>query len=265
MWTMLAFTVLSLLPGQESQLSLANLRLTYGVPGIPRSANKVLPGDNLALAFDVEGMSVSPEGKFLYSVGLEVLDARGKVQFKQEPRDLEVMNVLGGKHLPTFASVDIGLDQPAGKYTVKLTVSDRTAKTSQSLSQDFEVLDREFGLVRLLTTADAEGRVPLGVLAEGAPLWIHFMAVEVAAHEKSHKGKLSIEARVLDEHNEPTRAEPFRGMVEHELPPGARALPVHFPVLLNRAGKFTAQIKATDEQSKKTATLTFPFTVVKAP
>ena len=59
-----------------------------------------LPGDSFAFSFDIEGIKADDSGKVLYSIALEVTDSAGKVRFKQEPRDQEAINALGGTSLP---------------------------------------------------------------------------------------------------------------------------------------------------------------------
>ena len=83
MWTTVALmAVLSLAPEQAGQLNLANVRTAYGAPGVLRTDTKLLPGDQLTVAFDIEGVTVSPEGKVLYSMATELLDGKGKPVFK---------------------------------------------------------------------------------------------------------------------------------------------------------------------------------------
>ena len=49
------------------------------VVGAARPNDKFLPGDLLAISFDIEGAKADAAGKLQYSIGLEVADARGKV------------------------------------------------------------------------------------------------------------------------------------------------------------------------------------------
>src|SRR3954469_7687655 len=113
MWTTVACLVaLNLTPGQSGGLALTNVRTTYGILGPPRTGDRFLPGDALVLSFDLKGAKVDAGGKVHYSVGMEVTDAKGKVQFRQLPRPLEADAPPAGQDLPAFASVQIGLDQP---------------------------------------------------------------------------------------------------------------------------------------------------------
>ena len=267
MWTTLAFAAaLTLAPAQAGQLELTNARTTYGLLGAPRTDGKYLPGDSFTLAFDIEGMTVDDSGKVLYSIALEVADSSGKAHFKQAPRDMEAQNSLGGNSLPGAVSLLIGLDQPPGMYTVKVTVTDRAAKKSKTLTNTYEILPKAFGLVRLTTTGDPEGRVPTPFLGEGQALWINFMAVGFGRQkDEKEQPNIKVELRVLDESGKPTLAKSFVGEVTQDIPKNATSVPGQFLLELNRAGKFTVELKATCKVTgKETATLTFPITVLKA-
>src|SRR5262245_9412830 len=152
MWAPLLLAAVSLVSSQDGELSLTNVRATYGAPGVARPDNKLLPGDHVYVSFDIEGITVADDGKVLYSMATEVLDGNGKSIIRVEPRDLEVTNALGGRSVPAFTQLDVGLDAKPGKYTLKTTVTDRASKRSQTLAREFEVLPKQFGLVRLTTT-----------------------------------------------------------------------------------------------------------------
>jgi hypothetical protein len=192
---------------------------------------------------------------------MDVTDSAGKAIFTQAPKDLEALMPLGGNSLPAFASARVGLDQPAGKYTLKVTVTDRTTKASQSISQTYEVLQKAFGIVNLKTSADGEGNVAVPFPGEGQSLWINFAAVGFG--REKDQPNLSVVLRVLDENGKPTVEKPLTGEVNKDVPKNAQAVPMQFMLDLNRAGKFTAELKATDKTSGKTATVSFPLTVLK--
>src|SRR5262249_2643138 len=154
------------------------------------------------------------QGKILYSIGLEVADAAGKVQFKQEPRNLEALNALGGSRLPAHAHIDIGVDQPPGSYTLKVTLADRATKASHTLTQQFEVLPKALALVRLRITSDPEGEIPTpAVGVPGQALHINCGLVGFERDKTSKQPHVSVEMRVLDEAGKPTLAKPFTGVV----------------------------------------------------
>jgi hypothetical protein len=66
---------------------------------------------------------------------------------------------------------------------------------------------------------------------------------------------------ILDENGKPTTARPVTVKVDKDVPESAVALPVRLLLSLNRPGKFTVELTATDRVSNKTATLSFPLAV----
>src|SRR6266849_2474043 len=113
MWASLLLAAANLVSAQDAGLELTNVRATYGVPGITRQDNKLLPGDHVYVSFDIEGVTVAADCKALYSMTTEVLDGKGKTLFREEPRELEVINALGGRTVPAFTHMDVGLNAPA--------------------------------------------------------------------------------------------------------------------------------------------------------
>jgi hypothetical protein len=262
MWTSLALVAaLSLGQQQAGRLTLANVRTTYGAPGLPRTDDKLLPGDQLVVAFDIEGVSVDSAGKVLYSTAVEVVDSKGKALFKEQPRDQEALAALGGSSVPGMAVLEIGLDQPPGEYAARVTVTDRAGKRTGSLSRNFQVLPAGFGIVRLTTTADPEGQVPTSLFQTGGSLWVNTGVVNFARDKDRGQPDVAVELRVLDENGKPTTGQPFRGVINDKVPANARFVPVQFLVPLNRPGKFTVEIKATCRLSNKPQTLSLPITV----
>jgi hypothetical protein len=252
---------LCLAPSEAGGLTLADARVTHGLLGPTRKDARFLPGDSLFLAFTIQGITADADGKVLYSIGTEVTGSDGKSVFRQPPQDREAINALGGDQLPAFAHVAVGEKQPPGEYTLKVTVTDRAAKRSQTLTQKFEVLRPDFGLVRLCGTGDAEGQVPAGTLCAGGSLWVNGVVVGFQRGGDARQPNVTLELRVLDENGKPTMAKPFGGNIDKDVPAKDTALPVQFLVSLNRPGKFTLEVKATDRLAGKTVTQSFPITV----
>jgi hypothetical protein len=263
MWTMcMLLAATAAAPAQEGDLNLTNVRATYGLLGAPRPNDRLLPGDIFFVAFDIDGIKVDDSGKVLYSMAMEVTDSKNKTLFKQDPRELEALNALGGSHLPAFAHVDVGLDQPPGSYNLKVTVTDRAAKKTQSFERKFEVMDKGFGLVRLNITGDPQGQVPVSAVGTaGQTMWVHLMAVGFARGGQKNEPDISLEMQVLDENDRPVLGKPFPGDIK-ELPKELQAIPMDFQLPLNRAGRFNVRVKAIDKIAKKTAELSFPLQVV---
>ncbi len=260
--TLAMLTALSVSAGQETELKLSDARTTYGVLGPARTDLKLLPGDSLFVTFNIDGISADENGKVLYSIANEVTDSEGKAVFKQPARDLDTINALGGGHLPAYAQVDIGLDQPAGNYQLKVTVKDRSNGKTASLTQDFQVAPKGFGLLRLTTTSDPEARMPAGQMSAGQSLWINGIVVGFARNKEGEKQpNVMLEMRVLDENGKPTLAKPFSGVVNKDVPSKANSLPIQFHLGLNRPGKFTVELKATCAICGESTTQKFPVTV----
>ncbi len=256
-------TVLCVAPEQGGQLTLANPRMTYGILGVPRADNKFLPGDSLVLVFDIQGIKADDAGKVSFGVGFEVTDSSGRVVFRQEPRDREANLSLGGNSLPGFASIQIGADQPAGSYTLKVTVTDRAGRASQSVTQQYQVMPKGFGLIRLYASQDPDGRFPAPFSGVGETLWVNLAAVGFG-RDAGGQPNFNVTLQVLDESGKPTLAKPFNGEVTKDVPANTPGLPMQFMLELNRAGKFTVELKATDRVTQKTANVTMPLTVHKA-
>ena len=247
-------------PGQANGLTLTDARLTYGLLGPKRDSAKFLPGDTVFLAYAIDGATAGPDGKVQYTIALEVAGPGGKSIFRQPPQDEEVVNSLGGNRLPGYARVQIGLEQAPGEYTLKVTVTDRASKKTASLEQKVEVLPKAFGLVQLTLSADPQGKVPAGALGVGQSLYVNS---HVVGFQRGPAGQpnVALELRVLDEGGKPTLASPLTGRIDKGVPPKDPVLPGEFLVSLNRPGKFTVELKATDEVANKSVTQSFPITV----
>jgi hypothetical protein len=257
--TLALVAALGLAPSQGGKLDLTNVRPTYGVLGVPRPDTKFLPGDEFFLCYDIENLKVSDDGKVSYGMAIEATDAKGKVWFKDAQDKLTAINYFGGNRLPAFAYLEINQDQPAGQYTLKVTVTDNATKASKELTHKFEVLSPGFGMVRLKTTYD--GRLPcpmMGVPGQGMSVQWVCVGFERDSKKQPH---ISVETRILDEAGKPTLAKPFPGEVTEAMEK-QRAVDMSFGMFLSRPGKFTVDIKATDNVSKKTATTRFPLTVL---
>lgn len=251
---------LGTVPGQAEQLTLSDVRVTAGILGPPRPQTKFLPGDSLFISFDIDGITIDDTGKALYSTSTEISDGAGKVLFRGPARDLEALAMLGGAKLPAYAMVDIGMDQPPGDYSVKVTVTDRASKKSQTLTHKFGVRPAGFGVIRPSLTCDPEGQVPAGVFIPGQTLWLNFAVVGFGRDDK-RQPHVTFQMRVLDSDGRPTVAKPFTGTIREGVPAKANALPAQFLLSLNRAGRFTLELKAKDQTTGKTIEGSYPFTV----
>jgi hypothetical protein len=263
MWTTVVAAVAALAaPAAEGgSLTLTNVRATYGILGPAREGDKVLPGDRYVLCFDIDGVTLGPDGKVAYSIGIEARNHAGRVVYQQEPKPVEAPTSLGGNRVPAHAVIDAGLETRPGVFTLSETVTDRAAGAVAKLTKNVEVLPKEFGLVRLAVTNDPEGQLPAAALGVGQAAWLQLGAVGFARAEGKAPA-VSFKLRFLDESGRPTQEKPVGAQPPKDLPPSAAMVPVQFLLSLNRPGKFTAEITAKDEASGKTATLSVPVTVV---
>src|SRR5690242_18705476 len=100
MWaTMALAAALAAAPHQAGDLKLTNVRATYGYLGAERKENKYVPGDICYITFDIENLDVREDGKVRYSMKMELLNPKGKVEFGKEPQELEATNSLGGNRM----------------------------------------------------------------------------------------------------------------------------------------------------------------------
>lgn len=272
--SLLMMSALALTPAQGSGgLQLTNARNTYGELGGPRPEGKLLPGDILFVAFDIDGISVDPEGIVNYTMAMELLDKNNKPIFKQEPATKRDFMPLGGNKLPARAFVTIGLDQQPGEYTMKLTVTDNgsAAKSSQVLTRKFEVASPTFGIVLVHTTVNELGDLPAPTTGTvGQAVFVQFGVVgfdrakdpKEKDPKKPAQPNVSLEITPLDERGQPTVQKPLTLVVNDKVDEKDGLFTYRYLLPMTRVGKFTVRIKATDNLSKKTATAELPITVL---
>jgi hypothetical protein len=267
MWSSVALAAaLSLAPAQPGGLQLTNVRLTVGELGPPRASARVLPGEVLFIAYDIDGLTIDKSGVVKYTMGMEVQDAAGRPVFKQEPQELPETLPLGGNKLPARVFITIGLDQPAGMYTCKVTITDTVNKASNNLSVKFEVLPKDFGIVQVFTSYDPEGKFVAPTAGQvGQMLYIHHSVPDFKRDPKTKQPDVEFKYSIVDEKGQPTLPQPFvtrqDAMSPFKIDEKAGMFARFFPVFLTRPGKFTVKITATDKVGNKTATYDLPITV----
>jgi hypothetical protein len=266
MWSMIALlAICHAAPEEAGKLALTNVRSTYGIQGPTRTDNKFLPGDSLFLSFDVAGARVGAGGKVRYSIGLDVTDNTGKLEFRQAPHAQEMDAPAAGKSLPAYASIHIGLDQPPGEHKVKVTVTDLVAGESRDLTYPCQVLPRDFGIVGLKATADSDCCVPALEFHTGQSYWLRFDLVGFGRDKTSGQPNLAVTLRVVDEQGKAALPKPMTGEINRDVGPKVPIVPAQFVLRLQQPGKFTVELAATDKVSGKNATLSFPLTLTKGP
>jgi hypothetical protein len=264
MWmSVVAATLLGLSAGQTGKLTVNNDRLTYGHLGPTREVAKYLPGDAIHLLFEVEGIGFDANGKASYTIALEILDPRGSELLKQKPRNASAQNYLGGSTLPCAANLQIPLESPPGLYTFRVAVVDSATKKSAVVERKFEVLPKQFGVVLVGTSADREGTIawsPVGVV--GDSIYFNFTAVGFVRDKKTKQPHIKVELHVRDDKGNVVKGAKMHGAANSDVPADLQAVPMQFGITLNRAGRFTLELTATDALAGKTVTVQFPVRVV---
>ncbi|HBI41850.1 MAG TPA: hypothetical protein DDY78_03210 [Planctomycetales bacterium] len=262
MWAALAVSaVLAAVPADAGQLQIKNDRFTYGILGQDRSDDKVIPGDTLIVAFDIEGLQVKEDGIVKYSTSMELLNKDGKSEFSDtKPTERESINTLGGSHLPCWSRVSIGTDTPPGQYTVKISVADTSVKGGKPVTfeRKFEVVAPRFGII---LTGLGYDKPPLApppappLAVPGQQLLAFFTVVGFETKPGATKDKLTanvhVELSILDDSGKPTLSKPYTGDAKDITEEYKAFVPFQFPLPLNRAGKFKVRITVTDKLSKK--------------
>lgn len=263
MWTApVVAWILAASAAQNADLDIVNVNFVHGPNGPVRAANRYLPGDVLFLDFHIAGLKFDANGKANYGVGMLVTDSKGETVLKQEPKPQEALNYLGGKILPGSAHLQIGTEQAAGTYTIKITVSDESTKATKTIERKFEVLPPGFGLVQVGLSSDPDALVPEtphGVLGE--TIFLNFAAVGFERDRTSKQPRVSVALRILDENGQPTLKNPLTGEASSNIPENLKLIPMQFPITLNRVGKFTIELSAQDQLGNKSAVITLPLTV----
>ena len=261
MWTAVALTtVMTLAPAQG--LELKNVRTTYGILGETRKDDKILPGDVIILAFDIEGLKAKDTGKVEYSMGMEFSkkDATKPV-FKRDPTELEAYNSLGGSTLPAFAIYSLAPDIADGEYILTVSVKDLAGKGEKVLKKTYTVLKPKFGFIRVRLTSGGEDPVP-PVAVTGQRV-LYFCSLANVKIGKDKKPNVSFEMNILDADGKPVLAKPYKGDITTELkdPAGIMTfLPRQLD--LNRPGKYKIVVKAKDNLADLTAEHTMSLTVL---
>jgi hypothetical protein len=270
MWATLAVSiVLAAAPADAGSLQIKNDHFTYGLVGSERKDAEVIPGDVLMLAFEVEGLTIKDDGSVTYSTALELLNKDGKSEFNEGPVERTVVNALGGSHLPCWSQAVIGGDVPAGEYTMRVTVADKAVKNGPPavIEKKFTVVAPRFGIIvpKLTYYNSPFPAPPVAVPGQQFLFFCGVVGFDSKPGKTAQDDLLTdviLELTILDESGKPTLSKPFTGALK-VVPPDQKAFwPTTFPLSLNRSGKFTLVVTATDKQGNKTAKLELPLTVV---
>jgi hypothetical protein len=251
------------LGAQNGKLEITNPRATFGHLGAVRPKGKgLLPGDVASFTFDIQNLKFDGDGKASYSVAIEVRNGEGELFFKQEPYNSIAQNFFGGNAVPCSAQVEIPLSAKPGTYTWRVTIHDRLADQNAVATGNGQVLPADFGIIRVGTYADADGKVPVppvGVV--GSTLHVSFAAVGFA-RGKNKQPDLAVEMKIRDDKGTVTTAKPIAGHVKSDIPEGLKIIPLQYGLTLNRPGNYTVELTARCELCDKTVSVTFPVRIL---
>jgi hypothetical protein len=248
---------LGLLPNLASAVEIKNVRPCYGPFGATRYEAKCLPGDVLFMVFDIDGLVLDKAGKASYTTTLELLDDKGTVLFKN-PTKNEVIPALGGMRMPGDLHVIMGPKQAPGAYSIRLTVNDHNgdAGKDKKFTYKFDVLKETFGFVGVSAPA-------VGFPGQRYATGFGLVNLKLDAKDQP-SAELTI--RVLDERSKPV-GDSVKLTFPRDLPENtnlkeANFIPWTHPIFLNRPGRYTVEVIATDKNAKATATMSYPVTVI---
>ena len=251
-----ALFALCFIPSVSSAVDIKNIRSCYTPFGATRQNTKYLPGDNIFMTFDVEGLTIDPKsGKANYDTTLEFLDAKGESLFKNSTPN-EVRPQLGGTRMPGLIEFNPGVKRAPGRYSLRMTVHDKLGKDAKAFTYPFDVIPETFGFVGISAP-------PIGFCGQIANTGFALVHLTLDAKKQPNT---EVVIRILDEASKPV-GPPVQILLPRDMPDSvdlekANFVPLSYPVYLNRVGRFTVEVQATDKISKKTASFTYPMTVL---
>lgn len=139
-------------------------------------------------------------------------------------------------------------------------MTEADSKTPKQLVDYVEVLPSAFGFISVKAPA-------VGLIGQDYVTECFLVGM---SRDAKNVPKLTVTTSVLDENGKPTVAEPIRNRIPDDSPAmwanihKQELVQVSSPIFLNRAGRFTVQIEARDELSKKTIKCSYSLRVVDA-
>jgi hypothetical protein len=246
----------------QAKLGIDNIQATYGRLGPERKSLDLYRYDELFFRFTVTGAKPDAEGKVDGSVLLQVLDGAGKVVGENQTPAKGVL-VLGGNSYPLSVSLPIGQQVPPGKYTVKITVRDNLSKESAAFQRKVTVKPLDLKIVRIQFYHDPEGKFAApagGTLGETL-----CFDLRVIGFDRSKDRILTeIAWQILDSDGQEVSPKGAAFDIRQDDAKAVKKwefLRYSNSFILNRVGKFTLRITATDRLGKKSTTFEVPIQV----
>ncbi len=245
-----------------AKLQIKDVQAAHGQLGPERKDLDYIRGDELYVRFMVVGFTSDADGRLVGELSFEVTDAKKKVVVKQAV-PLQQTLALGGGTFPAHVSVTIGDELPIGEYTLKVTVTDNLAKTSDSFEKKLTCKEKKFALVAMRFSQDPQGKVPAAV-GGVASQTLYFKARGVGFDKSTGELDLEMTIEVFDSKGKPVMPKPIRSVVHNEdanVVKTVTVITLRGELTLNRPGEFVLKVGLTDKIAKKTVTFEAPLKV----
>jgi hypothetical protein len=250
------WAILSLwLPASASALEIKNIRATHGPLGHARADFKCIPGDTIFMMYDIVDLKADQAGKYNYDIVLELFDEKNMSLFNKKT-PVQVMPHLGGNSIPSDLQLNLSPKQAAGKYKIQLSVTDKNGKDTKSFTRDITVVTPTFGFVGVATQT---------IGFPGVNHSTSFGLVNLGLDGKKQPD-VEITITINDDKNQAVST-PVKVLLPRDMPAGVdldtlNFVPIVYPIIPNRSGKFTMNVVAEDRNRKTRASMSFPITVL---
>jgi hypothetical protein len=248
-----------------AELAIRDVTPTYGPLGPARKSLAVPAGDELYFRYAITGVRTDAAGRVDGELHVQLTGPNGQALL-DDKRPINGLLALGGQTLPATANVSFGPETPAGDYTMTVTVRDKLSGESASFQRKVTCTKAAFALVRLRLSHDERGTIPAagGMLGQT----VHVRCQAIGFDRSQAKVRVVIAMETADAEERSLMPRPIQARLATE---GAeqvaqvRSVDFNGSLILNRVGKFTLRLTATDEVSGQKAEVRVPLHVAAAP
>ncbi|MCS7016341.1 MAG: DUF4625 domain-containing protein [Gemmatales bacterium] len=263
----LAFLLTCMTVTQAGELAVSPITTTYGQLGPHRTDSRYIAGDIVFFQFDISGLRHDEAGRFRYVLHLELLGPGNKVIFRQKLPEVVQVRVMGNTKIRQALHIALPDDATPGDYRLQVTVEDTQStganRASQSLA--FQVVAQEFGIVQfqLFSIYTPQLQLPCpGVGVVGQIVHVTAVVVRGKKDRPDQLWNLDVEMRLLDEQGKPVAGGfPVTGQFR-KIPGDLESLDLRFDLPVQRSGKFTISVQATEPGTNRSTKLLVPFLAV---
>src|SRR5262245_14526344 len=249
-----------------AKLEIVNIRATHGPLGPERKEQQkleVYPGEELFFKYSATGAGTDEGGNVSGAFEVKVLDGSGNVQINQKSAFKGVI-ALGGGTFPGVTPVTFGLNAPAGKYKVVVSVTDALREETASFEREVTVKPKAFAAInpRFFHDADHKVAAPAGGHANQV-LFFRMNLVGFDVSQMKIKTKMTIQ--VLDKNGRDMMPQPIAAAVANDKAEEVAkitSLTFNGSIALNRPGDFTLRYTFTDEIANKEVKFETPLKVL---